>query len=106
MTDSPSGRRDTTRLVTFSDGVTVLGTSNVVGTQAQFTTSALGGGSHSITAAYSGDNFYLPSTSPALNQTVNKAATMTTVKGSRTVRRPCAKTSGAESPSASDGIRK
>ena len=41
------------------------------GTQASCTTSALTTGAHSITAAYSGDITYQPSTSPVLSQTVN-----------------------------------
>ncbi len=41
------------------------------GTQALCTISTLTTGDHSITAAYSGDITYHPSTSPALNQTVN-----------------------------------
>lgn len=41
------------------------------GTQALCTTSALTSGAHSITAAYSGDFIYKPSTSPVLTQTVN-----------------------------------
>jgi hypothetical protein len=58
--------------VTFLDGSTELGTAtlNAAGTAA-FTTTTLAIGSHSITAAYSGDTNFNASTSPALTQTVN-----------------------------------
>jgi len=60
-----------TGTVTFYDGATVLGTSNVDSSgQANFTTSALFIGTHSITATYNGDANYNGSTSPPLIQTV------------------------------------
>jgi hypothetical protein len=46
--------------------------------QATFTTSALGVGSHTITAAYSGDSDFNASTSASLNYTVNQGQTATT----------------------------
>ncbi len=49
--------------VEFFDGATELGTSNVSGGMATFTTSALALGSHTITATYSGATGYLASTS-------------------------------------------
>jgi hypothetical protein len=61
--------------VQFLDGATVLGTAAVSGGSAALTTSSLGTGSHSIVAVYSGDAQYAGSTSAALSQTVNKAAT-------------------------------
>src|SRR5207253_57301 len=48
--------------------------------QATLTTSALSVGSHSITAQFAGDPNFGSSTSAALTQTVNKAATATTVE--------------------------
>jgi uncharacterized repeat protein (TIGR01451 family) len=58
--------------VTFYDGVTTLVTSSVLYPgYARFSTSALATGSHSITAAYSGDTLVQPSTSPALVQVVS-----------------------------------
>jgi hypothetical protein len=58
--------------VEFKDGGTLLGTSSVLGGVAQFATSALPDGTHSITAEYSGDGYYLPSVnSPALAQVVS-----------------------------------
>lgn len=67
-----------TGTVTFYDGVTVLGTQpiSVLGV-AQFTTSALTGGSHTITASYSGDATFPPATSPPLTQVVQAHATTT-----------------------------
>jgi hypothetical protein len=62
-----------TGVVTFKDGTTVLGTSPLnASAQATFTTSTLAGGSHSITAVYSGDNTFASSTSAALTETVNR----------------------------------
>src|SRR5262249_16780467 len=61
-----------TGTVTFMDGVTVLATVplNAAG-QPTFTTSCLRGGTHSITASYSGDAKNAPSTSAPLLQAVN-----------------------------------
>ena len=64
--------------VNFYDGAVLLGTNNVsAGGVATYTTSALTAGIHSITARYVGNVNCDPSTSPALNQTVNAAATYT-----------------------------
>jgi len=62
--------------VTFLDGANEIAGCIAIplstsGTQALCTTSALTSGAHSITATYSGDITYQPSTSPVLNQTVN-----------------------------------
>jgi len=65
--------------VTFRDGATVLGSAPLSGVSANFTTTALGVGAHSITAQYAGDGQNTPATSPALAQTVNRAATITTI---------------------------
>ena len=45
---------------------------------ASYSTSSLAAGSHTITASYSGDTNFAPSTSSALTQTVNAGATTTT----------------------------
>jgi Big-like domain-containing protein len=67
-----------TGTVQFKDGVTNLGSAvPLAGGAASFTTSSLTQGSHSITAVYSGDTNNLGSTSPALTQLVNQAATTT-----------------------------
>ena len=68
--------------VTFKDGAAVLGTGTLSGGTATFFTAALAVGSHSITAAYSGDNNFAASTSAALTQTVNQTATTTTITSS------------------------
>ena len=77
---APSGGM--TGTVTFKDGGVTLGTATLSNSIASFTTSALGAGSHSITAQYSGDTSYNPNTSPALNQGVNQASTTTAVTSS------------------------
>ncbi len=76
-----------TGTVTFLDGSTVLGTGAVDGTgKATFQTTALTGGSHSITATYDGDTLYLGSVSTALviNVTTPGATPTTTALGSDT----------------------
>jgi YVTN family beta-propeller protein len=61
--------------VNFLDGTTVLGTSPLSGGQASFNTSTLSLGSHSITAAYSGDTNFDSSTSNVVTQNVLGATT-------------------------------
>jgi len=69
-----------TGAVTFLDGTTTLGSGTLDGTgKATFATSSLMAGSHSITAAYSGDTNNLISTSTAVVQTVLQIATSTTL---------------------------
>lgn len=67
-----------TGTVTFNDGATALGNANVdANGKALFLTSTLAVGSHSITAAYSGDTTYATSTSSAVSVTVNAQASGT-----------------------------
>jgi astacin (peptidase family M12A)/Big-like domain-containing protein len=69
--------------VAFKDGATMLGTGTLnSGGVATFTTATLSAGSHSITGVYSGDAIFAVSTSSVLKQTVNKAATTTTLVSS------------------------
>ena len=68
--------------VTLKDGATVLQTIALSSGKATFTTSALTVGAHSITSSYSGSVEFTTSTSPALTQTVNKAATSTALAAS------------------------
>jgi hypothetical protein len=68
-TGTPSGS------VTFYDGTIAVGRQPLNGSSAQYSTSALTVGSHSITAAYSGDSNFRGSTSSPLNQIVNRAST-------------------------------
>ena len=70
-----------TGAVTFSDGVTSLGSANLANGQASFTLSAPGIGSHSITANYAGDGNF-SSSSSTVAQTVNKASTSTALTSS------------------------
>jgi hypothetical protein len=68
--------------VTFRDGLSTLGTVNLSGGAASFTTSSLSVGSHSITVVYNDDTNFNSSTSPSLTQVVNKAATSSVVTSS------------------------
>ena len=79
FTATVSGGSSPSGTVTFKDGGTTLGTGTLSGTTATFSTSALGAGSHSITAVYGGDANNATSTSSALTQTVNQATTTTAV---------------------------
>ncbi|MER6334871.1 Ig-like domain repeat protein, partial [Streptomyces sp. NPDC001034] len=79
VTAVPPGAGTPTGTVDFFDGATLLGTGTLVGGTATFTTSALGVGSHSLTAVYSGDAEFTGSTSPVDIQTVTQAATTTTL---------------------------
>ncbi len=71
-----------TGTITFLDGPTSLGAATVSSNAAQLSLSSLSAGSHSITAKYSGDANFSGSTSAALTQTVNQAATSTSVTSS------------------------
>ena len=59
-----------TGTVAFKDGATLLGTDNVNGGTAIFSTSALTYGSHLVRAEYSGNGLYLASTSAPLAQVI------------------------------------
>jgi uncharacterized repeat protein (TIGR03803 family) len=64
-----------TGTVTFYDGSTSLATVPLNSSgNAGYQTSSLSAGSHSLTASYSGDNNYLPSTSAVVIQQVNAPA--------------------------------
>ena len=78
-TVSPSAATGT---VQFFDGGNSLGTVPVSGGTALFVTGSLSVGSHSITAAYSGDSTYAASTSSALALTVNPISTTTALTSS------------------------
>lgn len=67
-----------TGTVTFMDGATSLGTVALAGGQATLPVSTLAVGTHSMTAVYSGDSAFAPSTSaPPLSQVVGVAPTTT-----------------------------
>jgi hypothetical protein len=77
--------------VTFFDGSTSLGTANLIGGRASFSTSSLSVGSHTITATYGGDTNVAGSTSSSITQTVNTAPagdfSLSASPSSRTVNR-------------------
>jgi hypothetical protein len=69
--------------VQFKDGASNLGSAvTLAGGVASFTTSSLTSGSHNITAVYSGDGNNATSASAALTQTVNQAASSTSLVSS------------------------
>jgi len=73
----PGSGSGPTGSITFLDGSATLGTATISNGAAQLAISTLGGGSHSITAKYSGDTNFTGSTSPAIAETVNQAASST-----------------------------
>ena len=79
-----SGTATPTGSVTFQDGGAFLGTGALDPSgQATYLTFALATGSHSITALYAGNSFFGGSTSRALTQSVNTAATTTILTSSQ-----------------------
>lgn len=64
--------------VTFFDNGTPLGSANLTGASASYTTSNLSVGTHTITASYSGDADNASSTSPGLSETIIAATPPTT----------------------------
>src|SRR5205807_1527965 len=71
-----------TGTVTFQDDASALGTGTLSGGTATFTTSALTSAPHSLHAIPIYDANFAGSTSPVLTQTVNKAASSTSVVSS------------------------
>lgn len=67
---SSSGTPANGEIVTFSSGSTILGPGVLSGGVATLTTSALPGGTSSITASYPGDAIFLASTSSPLSQQI------------------------------------
>jgi hypothetical protein len=80
-TVTPVSGSGPTGSVDFLDGATDLGSVPLSGDKASLKTAALGVGSHSLTAKYSGDSNFAGS-SAALTQTVNTAATTAAVGSS------------------------
>ena len=76
---SSSGSGTPTGSVTFYDGSTSLGTGNVSGGIAAFTTSSLSVGTDSTKAAYGGDTNVKTSTSSGLTQMVNSSSQAVTL---------------------------
>jgi YVTN family beta-propeller protein len=77
---SPSGAP--TGGVKFYSSSTVIASGTLSSGVATFTTAALAGGAHSISAVYQGTAKFVSSTSNTVTQTVNPAATTTTVMSS------------------------
>ena len=65
--------------VTFLDGSTAMGTAQLSGASASFSTSSLAVGTHSITASYAGSAAFAPSISVAVPQVVSTTGTATTL---------------------------
>ena len=59
--------------VSFYDGSSLIGTGQISGTTASYTTNTLTVGAHSITASYPGNGSYYAATSNAITQTITKA---------------------------------
>ncbi len=68
--------------ITFKDGTVALATVPVNNGVASYTTSALTGGTHSISGTYQGSNNYAKSSSPVISQVVHKVGTTSTVTAS------------------------
>jgi ELWxxDGT repeat protein len=73
------GRGTPTGSVLFTDFTTTIGTVSLSGGRATFTTASLSRGNHAISANYGGDGNFLTSAYTNYGQTVQKAATATTV---------------------------
>ena len=71
VTPAPDGGTTPGGTVIFYDGTTTLGSQTMSSGAASLTVSSLAVGTHSITAAYSGDTENVASTSPAFSQVVN-----------------------------------
>ncbi len=71
-----------TGTVIFYDGSTTLGSATLASGSTTLSTSSLPAGSNSITASYQGSSSFAPSTSAALTQVVNGAATTTSLVSS------------------------
>ena len=63
---------DATGTITFFDGGKLLGGATVSGGVASIVVQTLAAGAHSITATYSGDGTYRPSTSSPVSQTISQ----------------------------------
>jgi hypothetical protein len=72
-----------TGMVTFKDNGATIGSDALDGSgKASFATTTLGGGPHSITAVYAGDNTYAGSSSSPLGYTISPLGTSTSVGSS------------------------
>ena len=74
-----TGQAQPTGSVTFSDGKTILGTTNLSVGTAALAVPSLSAGTHCLTATYSGDSLYSTSESSCLNELVTSANPATTI---------------------------
>jgi ELWxxDGT repeat protein len=82
VTANAPGAGIPTHLVTFKDGMTVLGTGTLNGVgQATLSVSGLAAGNHTITASYGGDMNFIAGTSALYGQMVEKDGTSTSLAG-------------------------
>jgi hypothetical protein len=70
------GQPAPTGTVVFDDGQTAIGSASLVSGTATFTTSSLTIGTHTITAVYSGDDYFNPNIALSITQTVTGPAVM------------------------------
>jgi phospholipase/lecithinase/hemolysin len=68
-----------TGVVTFSDGSTAIGTAQLVGNTATFTTSSLTAGTHSISATYGATQYFTASTSNPVSEVVTAPALVASI---------------------------
>ena len=73
------GNATGTGTITLKDGVTTLGTGTVSAGAASYMAVSLAGGTHSISAVYSGDSNFVASTSAAITVVVTQASTTTSL---------------------------
>jgi hypothetical protein len=76
---TPSTSGTPTGSVEFLDGGSLLASVSLSGGKATYTSALLDAGAHSISAVYSGSTLYVGSTSATLAETIDKAATTTTL---------------------------
>ena len=88
LTASLSGPAAASGSVTFKDGATTLGSSNVSGVTAVTSTSTLAVGSHSLTALFNGNSDLDAATSSAQQLTVAKGATTVVASALPTTAKP------------------
>jgi hypothetical protein len=77
-----AGSPTPTGTVVVREGATTLASGPLVAGQLVFNTATLSIGNHILTASYSGDSNFIPSSAPALTQAVLQAATTTTLASS------------------------
>ena len=76
LTATVTNGASATGVVTFTDGVTQIGSANLAsGGTAVLSLASLAAGSHALVASYGGDSYNLPSATAALTQTVQLRAT-------------------------------